>query len=233
MVRQFAARGHDLVITARRVDLLENLRREILALRADARVDVAALDVTNVDDVFDVFRAHAPLDRIIVNAGVGGSHPVGTGGYQRNTLIANTNFVGSLHQMEAAMELFRSVGRGHLVVISSFTAVRGLRGGPAVYAATKRGVAHLAEGLRAETLGSGIDVTTVYPGYIRTEMIADTNHAPFAVDAERGVRSMVKGIEARRHSVYSPALPWRPLGVAFRLLPLSIVAKLAKPSRGE
>jgi NADP-dependent 3-hydroxy acid dehydrogenase YdfG len=63
-----------------------------------------------------------------------------------------TNFVAALAQIEAAMEQFRAQKRGHLVVISSFSAVRGLRGGPAVYAATKRGIAHLAEGLRLSTL---------------------------------------------------------------------------------
>lgn len=233
MARQLAARGHDLVITARRVGQLEELREQILAAHPDRTIDVVALDVTDPDDVFDVFRASAPLDRIIVNAGAGGSRPVGTGGHERNRLIANTNFMGALHQMEAAMELFRAAGHGHLVVISSFTAVRGLRGGPAVYSATKRAVAHLAEGLRAETIGTDIDVTTVYPGYIRTDMLADAIYTPFTVDTEPGVRSMVKGIEARRYNVYSPGLPWMPLSVAFKLLPLPVVAKFAKPSRGE
>jgi short-subunit dehydrogenase len=46
MARQFADRGHDLVLTARRVDRLEQLREEILAKHPGRRIDVAALDVT-------------------------------------------------------------------------------------------------------------------------------------------------------------------------------------------
>src|ERR1700738_2152339 len=142
MARQLADLGHDLVLTARRVDRLEELRGEILAEHPELRVEVAALDVTDEEQVFEVFRRFAPLDRVIVNAGVGGAKIVGTSGPAYNLALARTNFVAALAQIEAAMEQFRARGRGHLVVISSVAAMRGLRGSPAVYAATKRGIAH-------------------------------------------------------------------------------------------
>jgi short-subunit dehydrogenase len=235
MARQLAALRHDLVLTARRVDRLEQLRGEILAQHPDLRVEVAALDVTDEQQVFEVFREFAPLDRVIVNAGVGGAKIVGTGGHADNLALARTNFVAAIAQIEAAMEQFRAQGRGHLVVISSVAAMRGLRGSPAVYAATKRGIAHLAEGLRSEMLQSKlpITITTVYPGYIRTEMTADTTDAPFTVDTQTGVRAIVSGIEAGKATVFAPRLPWRPLGLALRVLPLAIVSKLTRPARGE
>ena len=180
-----------------------------------------------------MFAEQAPFDRVIVNAGVGSGRPVGTGGHEDNRAIAETNFVAALSQIEAAMQHFREQGRGHLVVISSFAAIRGLRGGPAVYAATKRGIAHLAEALRSETLGTEIDVTTVYPGYIRSEMTADHTSAPLTVDTEPGVRAIVAGVERRRPSVYAPTLPWAPLSFVMRLLPLRVVSKLTRPPRGD
>jgi len=235
MARQLADHGHDLVLTARRIDRLEQLKAEILAARPALRVDVAGLDVIDQDAVFDVFRRYAPLERVIVNAGLGGSKVVGSGGHEHNRAVAMTNFVGALAQVEAAMEQFRSNGRGHLVVISSFSAMRGLRGGPAVYAATKRGLAHLAEGLRSEMLFAKlpITVTTVYGGYIRSEMTADQTDAPFTVDTQTGVRAIVAGIEAGKATVFAPRLPWEPLGLALRVLPLRIVSKITRPARGE
>ena len=57
MARQFADRGHDLALCARRLDRLEELRAEILAAHPGRRVEVRALDVTDDDQVFEVFRA--------------------------------------------------------------------------------------------------------------------------------------------------------------------------------
>jgi short-subunit dehydrogenase len=235
MARQFADLGHSLVLTARRVDRLEELRGEIGARHPALRVEVAALDVTDEEQVFEVFRRFAPLDRVIVNAGVGGGKVVGTGGHAYNVALARTNFVAAVVQIEAAMEQFRDQGRGHLVVISSVAAMRGMRGGPAVYGATKRGIAHLAEGLRSEMLHAGlpITITTVYPGYIRSEMTADQTDAPFTVGTERGVRAIVGGIEAGKATVFAPRFPWQPLGLALRVLPLALVSKLTRPPRGE
>jgi NAD(P)-dependent dehydrogenase (short-subunit alcohol dehydrogenase family) len=130
MARQLAERGHDLVLTARRVDRLEELAGEILAKHPELRVEVAELDVTDEEQVFEVFRRFAPLDRVIVNAGVRSAKMVGTGGHADNLAVGRTNFLAALAQIEAAMEQFRNRGRGHLVVISSVAAMRGLLGGP-------------------------------------------------------------------------------------------------------
>jgi short-subunit dehydrogenase len=174
MARQLADRGHDLVLTARRVDRLEQLKAEILVAHPALRLEVAGLDVVDQDAVFDVFRRYALLERVIVNAGLGGTKVVGSGGYEHNRAVAMTNFVGSLAEVEAAMEQFRANGRGHLVVLSSFSAMRGLRGGPAVYAATKRGLAHLAEGLRSEMLYARIAHRARYSSMrLRSEFNSD------------------------------------------------------------
>lgn len=233
MARQLAARGHDLVLGARRVERMESLREQILAAHPERRIEIAALDVLDDRSVTGVFAEHGPFERVIVNAGVGSGEPVGTGHYERSRRVAMTNFVAALAQIEAAMEQFRAQGHGHLVVISSFAALRGMRGSPAVYAATKRGVAHLSEGLRSELFGTAIDVTVVYPGYIRSEMTEGHTHAPFTVDTEPGVRAIVAGVERRRARVYAPAFPWAPLSVPMRLLPLRAVSRLTRPPRGR
>ena len=219
MARQFAAAGNDLALAARRVDRLEELRAEILAASPDTRVEIRALDVNDDDAVFEVFRGFADdfgtLDRIIINAGLGKGAKLGTGKYYANRETAMTNFVAALCQAEAAMEIFRAQKHGHLVFISSMSAMRGMPKTLNVYAATKAGVAHLAEGLRSEmqaTPGLDVEVSTIYPGYIRSEMNEYVENAPLMVDTETGVRSIVAAIEAEKADARVPSWPWWPLG---------------------
>ncbi|MBF4997252.1 SDR family oxidoreductase [Nocardia sp. BSTN01] len=230
MARQFAALGYDLGLCARRTDRLAALRSEILETHPDRRIEIAALDVTDDDavhSVFEEFRASfGSLDRVIVNAGSGVGAALGTGGNAANRRTAMTNFVGALSQSEYALSIFRAQGRGHLVLISSFSAVRGMRRSMTTYAASKAGVAALAEGLRSERI-PGVDVSLICPGYIRSEMnAAAADRTKFMVDTEPGVAAMVRAIESRKSTAYVPSWPWVPLAVAMKLLPLSIVRKL-------
>ncbi|RBY76195.1 short chain dehydrogenase [Blastococcus sp. TF02-09] len=229
MARQFADLGYDLALCARRTDRLDALAAEITA-RTGRRVETAALDVTDPDAVPAVFGRFADsfgtIDRVVVNAGIGKGAALGTGRADANRATAMTNFVGALAQTEAALEIFRRQQRGHLVLISSMSALRGMRKAMTTYAATKAGVAALAEGLRSERI-PGLDVSVVYPGYIRSEMNAHVEQkVRFMVDTPTGVRSMVAAIEKRRPKAYVPAWPWVPIGALMRVLPLSVVRKL-------
>jgi short-subunit dehydrogenase len=231
MARQFAALGHDLALCARRTENLETLRREIHAAHPDVRVEVRALDVTDDEQVFEVFGSFkadfGTIDRVVVNAGLGKGAPLGTGRYDANKQTAMTNFVAALAQTEAAMEIFREQNAGHLVMISSMSAVRGMPKTLTTYAATKAGVAHLAEGLRTELHGKPIKVTVLYPGYIRSEMNEKVAQStPLMTSTEKGVRAMVDAIEKEKASAHVPALPWAPLSVVMRHAPIPLLKKL-------
>jgi short-subunit dehydrogenase len=231
MARQFAARGHDLALCARRTEKLDALRAEIAEQHPDVRVEVRALDVTDDDQVFEVFRAFrkdfGTIDRVIINAGLGKGAPIGTGRYDANKATAMTNFVAALAQSEAAMEIFRDQNAGHFVMISSMSAVRGMPKTLTTYAATKAGVAHLAEGLRAELHGKPIKVTVLYPGYIRSEMNEKVAQStPLIASTEKGVRAMVEAIEKEKDSAFVPALPWAPLSVVMRHAPMPLFKRL-------
>ncbi|MFT7337718.1 MAG: short-subunit dehydrogenase [Marinobacter maritimus] len=232
MAREFAARGDNLALCARRTEQLETLREELTARYPHVTVSILALDVNNHDQVFEVFRAFQQefgrLDRIVVNAGIGKGQPLGTGRFDANLQTAQTNFVGALAQMEAAMKIFREQNQGHLVTVSSVTAVRGMPGNVNTYAATKVGLAALSEGLRVELAKakSPIKVTTLYPGYIRTAINEKVKNAPFIVDAQTGCKAMVKAIESGKSECFVPGWPWTPIGFLLRRLPVSVLARL-------
>jgi short-subunit dehydrogenase len=231
MAREFAARGYDLALCARRVERLEALRNELKQKHPQVRVEVRALDVLDYEQVFEVFRAFRTdfgrLDRVIVNAGMGKGQPLGTGYFWANRQTAETNFVAALAQCEAAMEIFREQNSGHLVMISSMSAMRGMPKNLTTYAATKAGVALLAEGLRSEMLGKPIKVTTLFPGYIHSEINEKVKNTPFMVDTETGCRALVNAIEKEKATACVPAWPWTMIGMLMRNLPLSVVKKMS------
>jgi short-subunit dehydrogenase len=231
MARLFAAKGHHLALCARRVDRLERLQASLVAAHPDVQVSIRALDVNDHDQVFEVFRAFVDdlgsVDRVIVNAGLGKGARIGTGRFDANRQTAMTNFVAALAQCEAAMEIFYQANAGHLVVISSISAMRGMPGAITTYGASKAGLAALAEGIRSDVLGKPIEVTTLFPGYIRSEMNERVAHkVRFMVDTEAGCRAMVAAIDKEVATAEVPTWPWRPIGFVMRHAPLRQVRKL-------
>jgi short-subunit dehydrogenase len=231
MARQFGAKGYDLALCARRTDRLEELRDELLTAHPGQRVEVRALDVNDDAQVFDVFHGFRDdfgrLDRVIVNAGLGKGAPLGTGRYDANRETAMTNFVAAIAQAEAAMEIFRAQDAGHLVLVSSMSAMRGMPKSMTVYAATKAALSHLGEGLQYELLGKPIKVTVLHCGYIASEMNEKVQQqVKFMVSTEDGVRSMVDAIEKEKAHAYVPPLPWTALAPVMKHAPLPLLKRL-------
>ncbi|TAM87556.1 MAG: SDR family oxidoreductase [Jatrophihabitans sp.] len=231
MARQWGASGRDLALCARRLDRLTALRDELGLANPAARVEVRALDVTDFEAVLRTFaeldETLGGLDRVVVNAGLGKGAPIGTGRFAANRETIETNVLGALAQCEAAMQLFRARGRGHLVVISSMSARRGMPGSMTAYAASKAAVASLAEGLRAELIGTPIKVTTLFPGYIRSEMHEKAaGRTPLMSGTEAGVRAMIRAIEREVAASAVPPWPWKALTPVLRYAPLRLVRRL-------
>lgn len=231
MAREFAKLGRDLALCARRVDRLEALRAELLAAHPHIRVAIRALDVNDHTAVFETFAAFdkelGGIDRVIVNAGMGKGASLGKGHPRANIQTAQTNFVSAMVQCEAALEIFRPRSAGHLVTIAS---VAGLRGAPramTVYAATKAGLLTLSEGIRVDLKRTPIRVTTILPGFIRSEINEKVKNTPFIIDTETGCRALVRAIEREPAQAYVPAWPWWLYGQIAKCLPWQWLDRLA------
>ncbi len=201
MAREFAQMGYNLAICARRLERLETLKQE-LESQFGIRVIAKTLDVTNYDQVFQVFREFkqdfGELIGIIVNAGVGEGRRIGKGNFAINKATVETNFISALAQCEAAVEIFREQNSGHLVMISSMSAIRGMPKHLTAYGASKAAVAHLAEGIRAELIDTPIQVTTIFPGYIRTEINEGAKKLPFEVDEKQVHAYLLQKLKKRQ-----------------------------------
>jgi short-subunit dehydrogenase len=231
MAIEFAKMGRNLALCARRTERLESLRQELEQINPNITVLIKPLDVDDHDAVFTVFKefkqSFGQLDRVIVNAGMGKGASIGTGYFKANKQTAITNFVSALAQCEAAVEIFREQNSGHLVTISSISAVRGFRRALNVYAATKAAITSLSEGLRLDLINTPIKVSTLHPGFIKSEINEKVEKVPFMVDTETGCKAMVKAIEKEGGNSYVPAWPWVFMQFILRIVPLSMLKKMS------
>jgi NADP-dependent 3-hydroxy acid dehydrogenase YdfG len=182
--RRLAASGHQVVLGARRTELIATVAKDIRA--AGGAADHHELDVTSLEStqsfVHTARERYGRVDVLVNNAGV---MPLSTLDALRvdewNRMI-DVNIRGVLHGIAAVLPIMRDQGAGHVVNIAS---VSGLRVDPtaAVYSATKFAVRAISEGLRQET--REVRVTVVSPGLTQSEL-TDGIKDPDVREAVRG-----------------------------------------------
>ena len=231
MAIEFAKKGRNLALCARRVERLESVKQELLSINPNITVSIKSLDVNDHDAVFQVFKEFnqelGSLDRVIVNAGMGKGASIGTGYFHANKATAETNFIAAIAQCEAAVEIFRQQNSGHLVNISSISAIRGFRRAMTVYAATKAALTSLSEGIRIDLMNTPIKVSCIHPGFIRSEINETVEKVPFIVDTETGCKALVKAIEKEKANSFVPNWPWSLLHWLLRIAPASTLRKMS------
>jgi short-subunit dehydrogenase len=226
---ELAGRGYDLFLTARTLDALERVRADISNAHPARQVHVRRLDVTDDADVATAIAEAAEklgrCDIVVANAGLGSSPRVGDGGMERNRRIVETNLIGAIATIDAAVAEFRRQGgAGQVVGISSVAGIRGLPGS-ASYSASKAGLSVYLESVRAETYREPITVTTIAPGYIDTPLNQDMKSRPFVIDVEKGAQITADLIEGGAGYATVPRFPWTVLKPLLRVLPTSLLAR--------
>jgi NADP-dependent 3-hydroxy acid dehydrogenase YdfG len=167
--RHLAAKGHRVVLGARRTDRLEKLAAEVRA--AGGAAEYRALDVTNLADVqaFAEFalKKFSKIDVIINNAGVMPLSPLAELKIDEWNRMIDVNIRGVLHGIAAVLPHMTARKAGHVINLSS---IGGFQVWPtcAVYSATKFAVRAISEGLRLET--KDIRVTIISPGVVESEL---------------------------------------------------------------
>src|SRR5258708_30491406 len=202
-----ARRGASVGLLARRRDLLNETVAEIC--QAGGRGLALPADVTNADQVraaaCELRRKFGYIDLLGANAGVGGTTYAVDLCEKEVAQLIRVNIVGVVNSVTAVLPHMIDRHRGHLVAISSLAAYRGLPKS-AAYCASKAGVSALFESLRIDLRGTGVDVTTIHPGFIKTQLTAGRKHMPYLMELDDAVPKIVRAIEKRKRS-YS--FPWQ------------------------
>jgi short-subunit dehydrogenase len=210
---EFARRGYNLGLTARRMGALEELREELLQLGGSPRnIAVATLDVDQITSVGptlqDLFGQLGRIDTVVVNAGVNTFTAIGKGSLLKEQQLLQTNLLGAIATVNAAAEYFITAGGGRIVGISSLAALQAMPK-QAAYCASKAGFSMYLDAARVELKRYNINITKILPGFVITEIMPKIDKYPFAVTAEQAAREMVDAIEKGKALSVVPAFPWK------------------------
>jgi short-subunit dehydrogenase len=159
IARALAARGASLVLSARKVDVLE-------ALAAETGGRVVACDLSDRSAVERLVDEAGPVDVLVAGAGIPGSGTLESLTVAQIDRALDVNLRAPMVMTRLMAEGMVARGGGHIVYVSSLS---GKAGTPrtSVYAATKFGLRGFAQSLREDLRPHGVGVSTVFPGFIR------------------------------------------------------------------
>lgn len=212
--REFARQLGDcaatLVLVARRTERLEELRTELLGRHPALQVEIHPTDLSQaaaVDALISWATTQNPaIDLLINNAGLGDLGAFATSDPEKVNSMMLVNMVGLTGLTRGLLPAMLEQKRGAILNVSSSASFLPIPNF-AVYAATKAYVTSFSEALRSELRGTGVGVTALCPGPVRTEFFEVAHRSPGAavpssglahVPVEEVVRSALRGVEQNR-----------------------------------
>jgi len=208
LAHALSQRGARLGLIARGVDelraLCDRLGGDATPLAADVG-DREALQAA----VSSFLEEIGGVDLAIANAGVARYGPFSEQNPSDAEAMVKTNVLGTINTVRAVLDPMLDRGSGHIVVVSSGA---GLRAFPwaAVYGATKAADKGFAEALRHELSGTGVSVTTVFPGEVQSslhreaEQLPDWRDSHDAIAPELVAEATIEAIESDRRELHIP-----------------------------
>lgn len=228
LAREFARRGANMVLVARRVDRLEALATELAALGVTAKV--APCDVADFSARVALAEAHPEVDILVNNAGLGVWGPFKDAEWGKTENMLEVNITGLTHLTHLFAKNMVLRGYGRVLMVASTAAFQPV---PlyAAYAASKAYVLSLSEALDVEYEKSGVRFTTLCPGTTQSEffdvavqtksMFVQKSMMTSAAVAKIGVDALAAG----RSSVVA-GLANSLMAFSTRLSPRNVAAKI-------
>lgn len=222
----FAGAGWSVLLTARNPEGAQRNRDDIAA-RSGADVSVHQLDILQTE-TFETFLDTLPAlpDAVVCVVGEMGNQQQAQGDLAHAAMVIRTNFEGPALLLGALAERFAARGHGSIVGVSSVAGDRG-RGSNYVYGAAKAGFSAFLSGLRNRLSASGVHVTTVKPGFVRTRMTQGMKLPPL-LTAEPGEvgAAILATVQGKPKDVLYVRKLWRPVMMAIGAIPEPIFKKM-------
>ena len=226
LARELQSRGAKVAISARREDeLAEVAAGTMLAVTADV-TDAASL-MAAASHILDEL---GPIDLVVLSAAYWKQMSASDWDTEIFNRHVQVNLVGMSNTIAAVLPQMLARRSGVIAGIASVAGYRGLAGAEA-YGATKAAQINLLESLRIHVAGSGVRVTTICPGFVRTDATAgNTFPMPFIIEADTAGRAICDGLERNRTEIVFP-VPMAILMKAARLVPAGVWSALLSRQR--
>jgi len=196
LARQYASLDNELILLARRADKLYSLRKELYEKCQDVSVIVA--DVTEFETLQEKLKIIENLDMVILNAGISLGHNQDITPIAEFKKLYDVNVLSNHAILEVLLPKFENKGSGKIVFISSLASLFSMPSSK-VYSSSKRALNAYAEGIKYKYKPKGIEVLTILPGFIKSEL-TDKNDfdMPFLLETREGVRRIKSAIDANK-----------------------------------
>lgn len=200
--------GARVVLASRNVTALEALADELKGWGGESLV--LRTDVTEDGDVESLIsktlEAWGQIDILVANSGLYVRGPVAGLKQAEFVKAMDVNFFGALRPVLRALPHMLKRNSGHIVLMNSLDGRRGMPT-DAPYAAAKHALSGFADVLRQDLRGTGVHVTSVYPGRVDTPMIANLRVPRISpkITAEAVARATVRGILRNEAHVVVPS----------------------------
>lgn len=216
LARELEERGAHVAISARRKDKLDEV--------AGGRMHVEPVDVTDRDAMVaagnSIRATLGGIDVVVLNAGTWDQVHVDRWNSDVFRRHFDVNLMGVVHGVEAVLPAMLEARAGLIVGIASVAGYRGLPNSEA-YSSTKAAQINLLESMRIDLRRRGVQVQTVCPGFVKTEMTERNSFPmPFIIPAEQAAEAIADGIAKDKAEVVFP-LPMMLMMKAARLLPVA------------
>lgn len=228
--RELAQRGARVVLAARRADELDAQLREITAFAGEAcAIPTDITDVAQVDAlVAGAIERYGQIDILVNNAGIGWQRSFVTIPREEVERMVNTNLLGLVLLTHAVLPGMLERHRGAIISVAS---VAGHVAVDPLYSATKYGVRGFSLSLRRQLAGTGVSVSLVSPGFIRSNMTSSSRSRMRLPGPEIVARAIAGLITHPRREVVTPRY-YRPFIWAEHALPV-VADWLLRPRRPQ
>jgi short-subunit dehydrogenase len=170
LAQECALQGAQVVLTARRYEELEKVR--VGLLNPDQHLSIA-MDITNEAQVLHAYEqllaAKGRIDWLINNAGLSQRALISETTMQTERTIMEVDYFSQVFLTKTVLPTFIKQKSGRVVFVSSIAGLVGVQY-RASYSAAKGAIHMWANSLRAEVADQGIDVSVVFPGFVKTNV---------------------------------------------------------------